>query len=58
MIWSGSSAPSDEKGIAFTVTIDPDLPPITFDEHQLLQALRNLLRNAIEAMEETAVLRQ
>ena len=44
----------DEKGIALTVATDPELPPLVFDEHQLLQALRNLLRNAIEALEETA----
>ena len=42
----------EQKGIAFTVAIDPELPPLALDEHQLLQALRNLLMNAIEALGE------
>jgi signal transduction histidine kinase len=44
----------EQKRIRLAVTIDPELPPIPIDEHQLLQALRNLLRNAIEALAERA----
>ena len=40
------------KGIAFTVSVDLDLPPLMLDEHLFVQALRNLIRNAIEALEE------
>jgi signal transduction histidine kinase len=37
-------------GVTLVVNLDPDLPPIYFDEHLLLQALRNLVRNAIDAL--------
>ena len=39
-------------GITLIVNVEPDLPPIFFDEHLLLQALRNLVRNAIDALAE------
>lgn len=42
----------EQSGIVFAVALDPELPPLPIDEHQLLQALRNLLRNAIEALQE------
>jgi signal transduction histidine kinase len=41
-----------QAGIALAVTVEPDLPPVAFDDHLLMQALRNLVRNAIEALAE------
>ena len=40
----------DRYGIALTVNIDPELPPVRFDEHLFSQALHNLAHNAIEAL--------
>jgi signal transduction histidine kinase len=37
-------------GIAVELRLDPGLPAVAADEHQLRQALLNLLRNAAEAM--------
>lgn len=42
----------EQAGIHLVLSIDPDLPPLMIDDHQLLQAVRNLLRNAIEALGE------
>jgi signal transduction histidine kinase len=42
----------ERAGIELDVTLDPDLPSLFIDEQQLLQALRNLVRNAIEALSE------
>lgn len=42
----------EQAGIELTLALDPELPPLFIDEHQLLQALRNLIRNAIEALGE------
>jgi signal transduction histidine kinase len=42
-------------GITLVVNIEPDLPPIYFDEHLLMQALRNLVRNAIDALTEQRI---
>jgi signal transduction histidine kinase len=38
------------RGVTVDARIDPALPPVAADEHQLRQALLNLLRNAVEAM--------
>jgi signal transduction histidine kinase len=40
----------DGRGVAVEVEAPPDLPLVSADEHQLRQALLNLLRNAGEAM--------
>lgn len=39
-----------ERGVNLDIVIDPDLPPVLYDTHQMMQALRNLVRNAIEAL--------
>lgn len=41
----------EERGIRIETFLDPDLPPLPIDENQMQQALRNLLRNAVEAIE-------
>jgi two-component system, sporulation sensor kinase E len=41
-------------GIVMQISIDPEMPPIMMDEHLMMQALRNLVRNAIEALAEGA----
>ncbi len=41
-----------QEGIELRVEPDPDLPPIDMDAHLMFQALRNLIRNAIEAHQE------
>src|SRR5262249_19277291 len=39
----------EEKGLEFTIQLDPDLPEgITSDEQRLQQILRNLLSNAVK----------
>ena len=38
------------RGVRVEAQLDPTLPPVAADEHQLRQALLNLLRNAAEAM--------
>lgn len=40
----------ERHGCRLDVTVDDGLPPVTFDEAQLRQALLNLVRNAREAM--------
>jgi two-component system, NtrC family, sensor kinase len=40
----------ETRGITVDAKIDASLPPVAADEHQLRQALLNLLRNAAEAM--------
>jgi signal transduction histidine kinase len=44
----------ERAGIALSVTCEADIPPVMLDEHLLLQALRNLVRNAVEAVTEKA----
>ncbi|HXU68511.1 MAG TPA: ATP-binding protein [Polyangia bacterium] len=39
-------------GVTVDARIEPGLPAVAADEHQLRQALLNLLRNAVEAMRE------
>jgi two-component system, sporulation sensor kinase E len=41
----------EERQIHVEVLLESDLPPILLDEKQMRHALRNLLRNAIEAIE-------
>ncbi|MBN1865991.1 PAS domain-containing protein [Candidatus Sumerlaeota bacterium] len=41
----------DELGIEIVTLLDPDLPGLMLDEQQMQHALRNLLRNAVEAIE-------
>lgn len=38
------------RRVTVDARLDPALPPIAADEHQLRQALLNLMRNAVEAM--------
>jgi signal transduction histidine kinase len=40
----------ESRGITVAAEVEPGLPPVAADEHQLRQALLNLLRNAAEAM--------
>jgi signal transduction histidine kinase len=42
----------EARRIALDARLDPGAPPVAADEHQLRQALLNLLRNAAEAMAE------
>ncbi len=44
-----------ERGIKVMMNFDPALPPALVDRVQVQQVLLNLLRNAIEAMESSAV---
>lgn len=39
----------EQEGIELKSELDPDLPPMDLDAHLMFQALRNLIRNAIEA---------
>lgn len=41
----------EERNIRIEAILDPDIPPLPLDEKQMQQALRNLLRNAVEAIE-------
>ena len=41
----------EERQIQFEVFLDPDLPPLMLDEKQTQEALRNLIRNAVEAID-------
>ncbi|MCE5228500.1 PAS domain-containing protein [bacterium] len=40
----------DRCRIELRMSSDPDLPPVMMDAHLMLQALRNLVRNAIDAL--------
>jgi two-component system NtrC family sensor kinase len=40
------------RGVTVDSRVEPSLPPVAADEHQLRQALLNLLRNAVDAMRE------
>jgi signal transduction histidine kinase len=40
------------RGVTVDAKVEPSLPPVAADEHQLRQALLNLLRNAVDAMHE------
>jgi two-component system, NtrC family, sensor kinase len=40
----------DGRGVTVDARLEPSLPPVAADEHQLRQALLNLMRNAVEAM--------
>ncbi len=44
-----------DRGVTVKFTRDPDLPPVIVDRVQVQQVLLNLLRNAMEAMETSAV---
>ncbi|MFO0671036.1 MAG: HAMP domain-containing sensor histidine kinase [Polyangiaceae bacterium] len=45
-----SRAELERSSVTISVAVEPDLPPVVFDESQIRQALQNLLRNAREAM--------
>lgn len=40
-----------ERGIELTLTLDPDDPPLLIDPDQIHQALLNIVKNAMEAIE-------
>lgn len=44
-------ADADRKGIDIRTTVDPDLPEVVMDEHQMIQALLNLTLNSLQALE-------
>lgn len=44
----------EQKGVELTFSTDPELPPLMLDGRLMIQALRNLLRNALEAVAERA----
>jgi len=39
------------NGTRWALELDPELPPVTADHDQLMQVVRNLVRNAAQAME-------
>ena len=41
------------KGVTFTESYDPSLPPVIGSKDQLIQVFLNLAKNAVEAMDET-----
>ena len=43
-----------ERGVKVLISIDPDLPEASVDRVQIQQVLLNLIRNAVEAMEDSA----
>jgi two-component system sensor kinase FixL len=44
-----------ERGVKVLINLDPDLPAVAVDRVQIQQVLLNLIRNAMEAMEDTSV---
>jgi two-component system sensor histidine kinase HydH len=44
-------ADAARKGIEIRTTVDPDLPEVVMDEHQMIQALLNLALNSLQALE-------
>ena len=42
----------EEKKINFYLSLESDLPRVYFDDQQMFQALRNVLKNSIEAIKE------
>ncbi len=42
----------EQLGVEFSVRIDPELPSAMVDNHLILQALRNLLNNGLDALKE------
>src|SRR5690349_6137376 len=45
---------AEERGIKMLITIEPDLPAVMIDRTQIQQVLISLLKNAAEAMEQSA----
>ena len=45
-----------DRDITFTMQFDPSIPPIMADEEMLIRLFLNLVRNAIDAMEDTGSL--
>jgi signal transduction histidine kinase len=43
-----------QAGATLIVNVEPDLPPLQFDDYLLMQVLRNLARNALDALAEHA----
>ncbi|MBM3334485.1 PAS domain-containing protein [Candidatus Sumerlaeota bacterium] len=41
----------EEKQIKLDVSCDTDIPPVLLDQHQIANALVNIIRNAVEAIE-------
>jgi two-component system sensor kinase FixL len=44
-----------EQGVKVLINLDPDLPAVAVDRVQIQQVLLNLIRNAMEAMEDVSV---
>ena len=44
-----------ERGVKVLISMDPNLPPASVDRVQIQQVLLNLIRNALEAMEDCQV---
>jgi two-component system sensor histidine kinase HydH len=44
-------ADADRKRIEIQTTVDPNLPEVVMDEHQMIQALLNLTLNSLQALE-------
>ena len=44
-----------ERGVKVLINLDPELPAVAVDRVQIQQVLLNLIRNAMEAMEDASV---
>jgi two-component system sensor kinase FixL len=44
-----------EQGVKVLITLEPDLPAVAVDRVQIQQVLLNLIRNAMQAMEDVSV---
>lgn len=47
----------ESSGLEFVREFDPDLPPVSADTDQIEQVLLNLIRNGVEAMQSSGILR-
>jgi PAS domain S-box-containing protein len=42
---------AESRGVSLALNLDHDIPPVDFDPNQITQALLNLLKNSLEALE-------